>query len=300
MFGREHQESTAVKRVGSGSENPNLLICILNLEVDFRAYASANPIALEQFDSFGPIKAVEFIEQSLRISGNAQHPLSHWSSNNRKTANLAFSIYNLLVCQDRAQLRKPVDRNISNVGQANTVWTLSAISENRRGSICLRIKPGVVDLEENPLCPFVVCRVGRVDLSLPIVRKTDSLQLALELRHIFARGDGRMLSGFDRVLLRGQTERVPAHWMQDVEAAQTFIARDDVGCGIAFRMTNVQAGPAWVRKHIKHVEFWLRRIETFLAGIRGMKKLPLVPDGLPFRLDLIERIWFTAVATHYR
>jgi hypothetical protein len=31
-----------------------------------------------------------------------------------------------------------------------------------------------------------------------------------------------------------------------------------------------------------------------------VKKLTLVPDGLPFRLDLVKRIWFAAVATHYR
>ena len=109
-----------------------------------------------------------------------------------------------------------------------------------------------------------------------------------------------MLTGFDRVLLRGQTECVPAHRVQDVEAAHAFVARNDVGGGVAFRMTNVQPGPARVRKHVEHVEFWLRRIETFLAGVGRVKKLALVPDGLPFRLDLVERIWFTAVATHYR
>jgi hypothetical protein len=65
-------------------------------------------------------------------------------------------------------------------------------------------------------------------------------------------------------------------------------------------MTNVQPSPARVRKHIEHIEFRLRRIETFLAGIGRVKKLALVPNGLPFRLDLVERIWFTAVATHYR
>jgi hypothetical protein len=30
-----------------------------------------------------------------------------------------------------------------------------------------------------------------------------------------------------------------------------------------------------------------------------MKKLALVPDGLPFRLDLIEGIGFTALAAHH-
>ena len=124
--------------------------------------------------------------------------------------------------------------------------------------------------------------------------------MALELRHVFTRGDRRMLTGFDRVLLRGQTERVPAHWVQDVEAAHAFIARDDVSRRVAFRMPNVQPRPARVRKHIEHIEFWLRRIETFLAGVGPVKKLALVPDGLPFRLNLVERIWFAALATHYR
>jgi hypothetical protein len=87
--------------------------------------------------------------------------------------------------------------------------------------------------------------------------------------------------------------------MQDIETAQAFIPRNDIGGGVPFRMTNVQPGPAWVRKHIEHVEFWLRRIETLLAGIGRMKKLAFVPDGLPFRFDLVERIWFTSVATHY-
>ena len=107
-----------------------------------------------------------------------------------------------------------------------------------------------------------------------------------------------MLTGFDRVLLCGQTKGVPAHGMQDVETAQAFIARYDVSRRVAFRMTNVQPRPARVRKHIEHVEFWLRRIETLLARVQRVKKLALLPNGLPFRLDLVERIWFTTVATH--
>src|SRR5947207_15781441 len=97
MFRREHQECTAVSRVGSRSKNANLLIYILNRKIDLRALASANPVALEQFNSLGPIQFVEPIEQSLRKSSDTQHPLPHRSSHNRKAANLAFSVYNLLV-----------------------------------------------------------------------------------------------------------------------------------------------------------------------------------------------------------
>src|SRR4029434_3127764 len=156
MFRSEHQECTAVKRVGTRSENANLLIRVLNLEVDFRTFASADPVALEQFDSFGPIKSREFVEQSLRICSDTQHPLPHRSSHNREAANFAFSVNNLLVRQDCAQIRTPVYRNISDVSQANAVKIGSAIGGDRLSSICFRVEPGVVDLEENPLCPFVI------------------------------------------------------------------------------------------------------------------------------------------------
>src|SRR5882762_3818122 len=299
MFRREHQECPAIKRVRSRSENANLLLYILNLKIDLRPLASANPVTLEQFDSRWPIQFVESLEQSLRKSSDTQHPLPHWSSHNRKAANLALAIYNFFVGQDCAEFGTPVDRDISDVSEANAVQVRSAIGGNRLGPIRIRVEPGVVNLQEDPLRPFVISQVCRVDLPLPIVGKTDPLQLALELRHVFTGGDRRMLPGFDRVLLCGQTKRVPAHRVQDGEAAQTFIARNDVGGGVAFRMTNVQPGPARVRKHVEHVEFWPGRIETLLTGIRRVKKLALVPDGLPFRLDLVEWIWFTAVATHF-
>src|SRR5215470_14688730 len=183
MFWREHQKRSAVKRVGSGSENANLLIHVLNFEIDLRAFASADPVALEQFDSFGPIKSREFVEQSLCIRSNTQHPLPHRSSYDREAANFAFSIHNLLVRQDCAQLRTPVHWDISDVSEANIVRVGSAIRGNRLSSIRLRIEPGIVDLEENPLRPFVISRLGCVDLPLPIVGKTDAFQLTLELHH---------------------------------------------------------------------------------------------------------------------
>src|ERR1041385_2653160 len=105
-----------------------------------------------------------------------------------------------------------------------------------------------------------------------------------------------MLTGLDRVLLSGKTEGVPTHRVQDVEAAQAFVARDDVCCRVTFRMTDVQPRPARVREHIEHVKLRLCRIETGFLRIKCMKKLALIPDGLPFRLDLIEGIWFATVA----
>src|SRR5215470_14317384 len=107
-----------------------------------------------------------------------------------------------------------------------------------------------------------------------------------------------MLASFNRILLRRQTERVPPHWMQNVESAGAFVACHDIGRCVAFRMANMQPSPAGVRKHVEHIELWLRRIETFLAGIGCIKNVALVPDGLPLSLNLIEWIWFAALATH--
>src|SRR3954452_24563063 len=121
MFRRQHQECTAIKRVGSRSENANLLIYILDLKFDLCSFASANPVSLQQFDALRPIQFFESLKQSLDKRSDTQHPLPHWSAHNRKPANLAFSIYNFFVGQNCAEFGAPVDRNISDVSETNTV-----------------------------------------------------------------------------------------------------------------------------------------------------------------------------------
>src|ERR1700730_16094499 len=107
-----------------------------------------------------------------------------------------------------------------------------------------------------------------------------------------------MLPCLDRVLLSGQSERVPAHRMQDIEPAHPFVTRDDVGRGVTFRMSDVQTGAARIREHIEHVKLRFLWIETLLFGIERVKDLALIPDFLPLRLDLVERIRFAALAAH--
>src|SRR5215212_9155701 len=105
-----------------------------------------------------------------------------------------------------------------------------------------------------------------------------------------------MLAGADGVLFGWKPKRVPPHRVQDIKPAKAFVARDDVGGGIPLRMTHMQAGPAWIRKHIEHKVFRFSGVELFLAGIRGVEKLFFLPDLLPLRLDLIEGIRFSALA----
>jgi len=53
-------------------------------------------------------------------------------------------------------------------------------------------------------------------------------------------------------------------------------------------MADVQPGAARVGEHVEHVELRFGRIEILFIRIRRVKNLPLIPDGLPLRLDLIE------------
>ena len=191
MFRREHHERRAVKRVGTRRENADFSGRIVDLEIDLCAFASADPVALEQFDSFRPIESVQFVEQSLRIRGDAQHPLPHRPPDDREAADLAFAIDNFFIGQNGAELRTPVHRNVSDISEPNAIRIIAAIGRNRLGLVRLRIEPGIVNLEKNPLRPFVIARIGRVDLALPIVGETDALELRFEFRDVLARGDRR-------------------------------------------------------------------------------------------------------------
>ena len=73
-----------------------------------------------------------------------------------------------------------------------------------------------------------------------------------------------MLSGLDRVLLGGQAKCVPAHRMKDVEAAHAFVARDDVGRGVAFGMSDVQARRRSDTGTYRDVEFRLSPDRNFV------------------------------------
>jgi len=139
--------------------------------------------------------------------------LPHRPPDDWKSAHFAFSINHFFVRQDSAELRTPVHRNISHVSEPNFIRILASIRFDRLGLVRFRIEPGIVNLKKDPLRPFEIARIGRVDFALPVVGKTDPFQLLFKFSDVLARGDGRVLTGFDRVLFGRQTERVPTHWM---------------------------------------------------------------------------------------
>ena len=148
-------------------------------------------------------------------------------------------------------------------------------------------------LQEDPLRPLEVVRVGGIDLAVPVVAEAEHLDLPAEGVDVLLRGDARVRAGLDGVLLGGQAEGVPAHRVQDVEAAHALVAGQDVGGGVAFGMADVQAGAAGVGEHVEDVE--LRLVRT--GPVRRAEGLVRLPELLPARLDrrgVVSSAWSAA------
>ena len=140
MLGREHHVSRTIERVWPRGKDMDFLL-VVDLELDLRAFASTDPVALQQFDSLRPIESVEFIEQALRISGDAQHPLPHRSLKDWETADVAFSVDHLFVGQNGSKFRTPIHRDLGHIGKSCSIRILAAVSRDRLGLVRLRIKP---------------------------------------------------------------------------------------------------------------------------------------------------------------
>ena len=172
------------------------------------------------------------------------------------SAALTLAVDDLFVGQDRAQGRAPIDRHLCHIGQA-----------------------ALVEFEENPLRPAIVVGVAGRNLPVPIIGKTQGLDLTPKGRDIVSRCFTRVRARLNRILFRGQSERIPAHGMQDVQSPHALIAGQDIGCGIAFRVSDVQSGGTRIREHVQDVVFLLATVDLGAEGFL----FPPVP--LPFRLD---------------
>ena len=90
-----------------------------------------------------------------------------------------------------------------------------------------------------------------------------------------------MLAGFDGVFFGGQAEGVEAHRVDDAAALHAGGAADDVGCGVALGVPDMQPVAAGVGEHIERVELF----GAWLRHPRRGERLVLVPIRLPFGLD---------------
>ena len=144
--------------------------------------------------------------------------------------NLGFSIDHFFIGKNGTKVGAPPDRFFVHIGKAS-----------------------LEELEENPLGPLVVARIGRVNLSIPVDGKPYAFDLPAEVVYISLGGDGRVGAGFDRILLCWKSKSVPTHGMEHIITTGLFIACQNVGSDIPLGVANMQASSGWIGEHIQSI-----------------------------------------------
>ena len=286
MLRREHHVGGTEKGVGTGGEDGDRVA--IDLEIHLRAFAAADPVLLQELDAFRPVERVEFVDQSLGVFRDPQHPLAQRAAFDDVA--LAPPLFHFLVGEDGAEVGRPVDGGFVDEGEADGVDLLAGPAFRFEFGDGLRLAGFLVEvrriqLQEDPLGPADVFGIGGGDLAVPVVAEAEGFQLALEGGDVGDGGDRRMLAGLDRVLLRGQAEGVPAHRVEDVVALAALGAADDVGGGVALRVADVEAGTGGVGEHVEDEELRAGGIEVRIARVRGAEGLLGIPAGLPGGLE---------------
>ena len=250
---REDHVGRAEERVAAGGENLDD-VAGGGLEVDLGAGGAAYPVALLDLDALDVVDVVQVVNEPLGIGGDAEHPLALLLADDRAAASLAHALDDLLVGEDALAAGAPVHGHGRLVGQAV-----------------------LVHLQEYPLGPLVIFRVGGVDHAVPVKAVAEHLQLlgkALDIALCDVVGLHVVLDG---VVLGGQAEGVETYREEDVLALHAALARDDVHRGVRPRVADVEPVAGGVRELYEGIKL--------LAGLvpgHGLVGLVLKPVVLPF------------------
>ena len=149
-------------------------------------------------------------------------------------------------------------------------------------------QPFLIKLQEDPLGPAEILRIGGVDLPGPVVTESHGLNLPPEIIDILLGGEARVGAGLDGVLFGGKAEGIPTHRMEHIMPSHPPISGHDVGGGVALQMSDMETGSGGIRKHIEDVTLGFFRAR--FAGLGGTKAGGFDPAFLPTGLDFGEGI----------
>ena len=327
MFGREHGEGASEEGVGAGGvDDDGAVIHTLtgDGEGHFRAFGTADPVALHGAHLVRPVDGVQVVGQALAVGGDAHHPLAEVALEHGVVAAFTAPVGgDFFVGQNRSQSGAPVHGGFADVGQAVGVHGLGLLNgaqlipgASLRDGVgdghgagcelvaqfadgaggaqassvaarCFRVEPGVEDLEEDPLRPAYVVDVGGGQGAALVVGQTQATQLAAHIGDVFFRRDARVLAGLDCVLFGGQAEGVVAHGVQDVVPVHAVEAGDGVGCDVAQGVSDVQSLTRGVGEHVEEEERGaLGEVAGQVAhGVVRVESSALIPQVLPLRFD---------------
>ena len=232
-------------------------------EADRKTLRAADPVLLHETDFFRPaLETIEACEQVVRIVGDLEEPLGELAALDRSAGTPAAAVNHLLVGEHRLVDRVPIDLRLL-----------------ARNEACGE------EIQEQLLLVLVIARIAGRDLPRPVEREPHRLQLRAHRGDIGVgpfRRTGVVLHGG---VLGRQPERVPAHWVEDVEAPRPPIARHDIAHGVIAHMAHVDATRG-IREHLKHIIFRARIL------VRGLEDLRVRPGLAPFGLGFAHVVSF--------
>ena len=231
--GREDHAGRAVDSVDARGEDADGSEA-LDVEIDFRALAAADPVALHGEDALGPaaFELGDVFEEFVGVGGGAEEPLFERALfDGGVFVTPAAAIDNLLIGEHGGAFGAPVDEGLFAVGE-------SAFEH----------------AEEEPLVPAIIIGLAGGDFAVPVVGEGEAAVGALHFLNVgegpFA---GRALVG-DGGVFGGETEGVPAHGVEDVVAAHPHIAGEGVADGVIADVADMERA-AGVGEHLEHVVF---------------------------------------------
>ena len=260
VLGRDNHVRRAEERVGTGGIDGDVVTDV-GLERDLGTGGAADPVALLNLDALDVIHIIQIVDQALGVLRDGEHPLALLLAYDLAAAALADAVDDLFVCQHALAARAPVDRHGGLIGQT--------VLEH---------------LQEDPLCPLIVGRVGRVDRAIPVKAVAEHLELLGEVCNVVFRDNGRMDVVFDGIVLGRQTERIKSDREQDIVALHPALAADDVHRRERARVADVQPLSGGIRELDQPVKLRAR-----ITG-DGRERLFRLPARLPFFLDCLEII----------
>ena len=249
----------------AAGSKPGVALGIVQFEIDQRAFAAADPVALHGADFFRPaFQLVQALKQFIGILCGTYKPLFKLAlPNNSIFMPPATAVHDLLIRQYRRTLRAPVHLALLAIGQSL-----------------------LKKLEEEPLVPAIIFRQASGDLARPVIGKAEAIHLRLHIRDVAQRPLARRRVVLNRRVFRRQAKRIPAHGMKHVVAVHPHVAGQRVADGIIAHVSHVQRARG-IRQHFEHVIFFLGRV-----GLGRIERGILLPALEPLRLDALRIVAF--------
>ena len=268
----DDHEGRAVERVWARREDRDGSIAAFDDEVDVCTERAPDPVALHRDDLLRPVplELVEVVDETVGVVGDLEVPLVELLLHDDRVAALAVAVDDLLVGEHRLVVRAPVDVGVLSVREAP-----------------------LVHLQEQPLVPAVVLRVGGVDDAVPVEGRRVALHGRALLRDVLVRPVLGVTTVLDGGVLGGQAEGVPADGVQDVEALVAPVACDGVAERVLLGMAHVQVAGR-VREHVEDV---LAGAVVTLEVRR--ERLKLVPLSRPLRFESLEVVFLGLSACRF-